>query len=81
MDGINSFVIAIVWNGPDASKPTIEAKMFPVAKYPADPDLKAKVDESYKLIDNMRHTQLTVVPKKFRSHSQAKYRNPRGKKR
>lgn len=66
LDGIRALVIDVVWAHPGDEKPTIEVEMKTVADYPPDTALLSKVKQAYTLIDNLRNTQLAVVPPFFR---------------
>ena len=61
LDGIQAFVIDIVWDDREASAPAITAELVQVADFAPDAALEAQVKQAYSLIDNLRNTQLTVV--------------------
>ena len=75
LDAHKAIIVDLVWSeettkqaasSAPACSPTISAQTVRVADWAPDAALLVKVQSAYRLIDNLRNTQLTVVPPKFR---------------
>ena len=70
LDGHYAVVVDLLWDDPAASNGTppsrIEAQTIKVADFMADAVMAATIAKAYTLIDNLRKTQIAVVPPKWR---------------
>ena len=64
MDAHNAQIVDLVWETPDAPV-HIDARIATVADAAVDGELAAAA-QAYTVLDKMRHTQLAIVPEKFR---------------
>ena len=65
MDAHHAQIVDLVWATPDAPL-HIDARIATVADAAADGELAAAAAQAYTVLDKMRHTQLAIVPEKFR---------------
>ncbi len=66
-DGHKAAIIDITWDSPASDKPDrIDVELVTVKDWPADPELQRGVESCLSVLDNLRDTQLRVIPDRFR---------------
>eukprot|EP00746_Dinoflagellata_sp_MGD_P023878 gnl/MRDRNA2_/MRDRNA2_156003_c0_seq1.p1 gnl/MRDRNA2_/MRDRNA2_156003_c0~~gnl/MRDRNA2_/MRDRNA2_156003_c0_seq1.p1 ORF type:complete len:491 (+),score=96.46 gnl/MRDRNA2_/MRDRNA2_156003_c0_seq1:203-1474(+) len=76
-DAHHCVVLDITWDHAGDCSPKIEAEVVKVADFKPCPSLSQVVAKSYSVLDFLRNTQLTRVPKKFRPLSSVAARDQR----
>eukprot|EP00434_Breviolum_minutum_P019428 symbB.v1.2.017131.t1/scaffold1268.1/size213459/12 len=77
-DGIKAVILDLSWPNASSSKlPVIEYEIVNVADWPPDEALKKVAEESYKVLDPLRRTELTQVPASYRPLSSVQARGQR----
>lgn len=74
-DADHAIIIDITWENAQVDKPVITAKTVKVKDYPADEELSEKVRRAYSILDHLKKTELTPIPKQFRPLSSVGCRN------
>lgn len=75
-DADHAIIIDITWESSSADcKPVITAKTVNVRDWPADKALEEKVARAYAVLDHLKKTELTPIPKHFRPLSSVGSRN------
>mmetsp|Transcript_41211 Transcript_41211/g.69275 ORF Transcript_41211/g.69275 Transcript_41211/m.69275 type:complete len:574 (+) Transcript_41211:43-1764(+) len=68
-------VLDITWESAESAKPSLSWEFVKVKDFAADPDLQKKMEEAYAPLMDLRNTELTPVPERFRPLSS---KNSRG---
>eukprot|EP00930_Biecheleria_cincta_P044799 TRINITY_DN30851_c0_g1_i1.p1 TRINITY_DN30851_c0_g1~~TRINITY_DN30851_c0_g1_i1.p1 ORF type:complete len:705 (+),score=145.59 TRINITY_DN30851_c0_g1_i1:26-2140(+) len=74
-----AIVLDLTWDGPGSAPraPLVEVELVKVQDYKPDLELAKKVRNIYSILDNLRLTQITEVPKEFRPLSSVNSRGTR----
>lgn len=66
-DARKAYIVDIKWaSNSQECKPTFEVEIVDVTKYPKDPQLLAKSQDAYKVLDRLSNTELCAVEDKYR---------------